>query len=64
MAKANLCSPARDKAGGEISVFTLADQTKLGRDNCGIKLVPPQEVVLTYPGITVIIGINYPVHRS
>ena len=26
------------------------------------KLVPPQEVVLTYPGITVIIRINYPIH--
>ena len=28
----------RDKLGWEISVFTLAHQTKLGRDNCGIKV--------------------------
>ena len=36
----------------------------LGQDNCRIKLVPPQEVVLTYPGITLIFRINYPVYLS
>ena len=28
----------RDKLEREISVFTLAHRTKLGRDNCGIKV--------------------------
>ena len=28
----------RDKLEQEISVFTLAHRTKLGRDNCGIKV--------------------------
>ena len=54
----------QDKLEREISVFTLAHRTKLGQDNCGIKVIPPQEVVLTYPGITLIYGKNYPVYLS
>ena len=38
MAKKNLYSPARDKLESEISVFTLAHRTKLGRDNFEIKV--------------------------